>query len=240
MKVTKPISCIIIDDEFHAVKLLEDYVAKVSGLELLLSTTSALEALHFLNDQKVDLIFLDVQMPELTGIELMNVIKSTNTKVILTTAYSSYALDGYTHDIIDYLLKPITFERFLMAVNKAQKRVSIEITAPATSAAASPRYIFVKTEYRVQKVLLPAIFYIEGLGDYLTLHTSEGKILTLARMKMIEEILPDSFMRIHKSFIVNIDQIEFIEKGRIVINKEYLPIGDSYKEKVRKQLGLIS
>ncbi|NRF40332.1 LytTR family DNA-binding domain-containing protein [Pedobacter foliorum] len=238
MKTVNSISCVVVDDEFPAVKLLADYVQRSSGLELLLKTTSALEALGFINDNQVDLVFMDVQMPELSGMELMNIIKSSNTKVILTTAYSDYAVAGYEQDVVDYLLKPITFERFLMSVNKARARISNEKAITMQSQVAIPLYIFLKTEYRIQKVSLASIQYIEGLGDYINLHTTNGKILSLERMKNIEETLPPSFLRIHKSYIINIDQIDFIEKGRIIINKEYLPIGDSYKEKVKRHLGL--
>jgi len=239
MKSTNTISCVIVDDEFPAVKLLADYVEKTGGLELLLKTTSALEALNYLTENKVDLLFLDVQMPELSGMELINIIKNTSTKVILTTAYTAYAIDGYEHDVIDYLLKPITLERFLMSITKTRQRISTEKALTSTNLPPYPKHIFVKTEYRIQKVLLSSIQYIEGLGDYITLNTASGKILSLERMKNIEEILPSlNFLRIHKSYIINIDQIDYIEKGRIIINKEYLPIGESYKEKIRQQLGL--
>ncbi|WP_284445122.1 LytTR family DNA-binding domain-containing protein [Pedobacter sp. B4-66] len=238
MKTVNSISCVVVDDEFPAVKLLADYVQRSSGLELLLKTTSALEALGFINDNQVDLVFMDVQMPELSGMELMNIIKNSGTKVILTTAYTDYAVAGYEQDVVDYLLKPITFERFLMSVNKARARISNEKAITMQSQVATPLYIFLKSEYRIQKVSLASIQYIEGLGDYINLHTTTGKILSLERMKNIEETLPPSFLRIHKSYIINIDQIDFIEKGRIIINKEYLPIGDSYKEKVKHHLGL--
>lgn len=239
MKTASSLSCVIVDDEFPAVKLLTDYTEKTTGLELMLKTTSAIEAMSFISQNKIDLVFMDVQMPELNGIELMRIIKNSGTKVILTTAYTSYAMDGYEHDIIDYLLKPITFERFLVSVNKARTRISTEKTTTAAGRATPADYIFVKTEYRVQKVPLASIQYIEGLGDYITLHTSTGKILSLERMKNIEEALPTgSFLRIHKSYIINIGHIDYLEKGRIIINKEYLPIGESYKEKVKKQLGL--
>lgn len=237
MKTVNSISCVVVDDEFPAVKLLADYVQRSSGLELLLKTTSALEALSFINDNKVDLVFMDVQMPELSGMELINVIKNSGTKVILTTAYTDYAVAGYEQDVVDYLLKPITFERFLMSVNKARARISNEKVITMQGQVTTPLYIFLKTEYRIQKVSLASIQYIEGLGDYINLHTTAGKILSLERMKNIEETLPPSFLRIHKSYIINIDQIDFIEKGRIIINKEYLPIGDSYKEKVKQYLG---
>lgn len=239
MKSASAISCVVVDDEFPAVKLLADYVEKTTGLQLVLKTTSALEALSFISEHKVDLVFMDVQMPDLSGIELMNIIKNRDTKVILTTAYTEYAIDGYEHDIVDYLLKPVTFERFLIAAGKARTRISSERTTTAADYALPAQYIFVKTEYRIQKVLLASIQYIEGLGDYITLHTTGGRILSLERMKNIEAILPsDGFLRIHKSYIVNIAQIDFIEKSRIIINKEYLPVGESYKEKVKQRLGL--
>jgi two-component system, LytTR family, response regulator len=162
----------------------------------------------------------------------MNIIRQSRTKVILTTAYPEYALSGFEYDAIDYLLKPVTFERFLVAVNKARERISFRSLE-------APDHIFVKVEHRLQKVLFSSIFYIEGLGDYVILHTTAGKILSLERMKNMEEILPaGNFLRIHKSYIINIGQIDFLEKGRIIINKEYLPIGESYKEKVRQRLGL--
>jgi two-component system LytT family response regulator len=239
MKSANAISCVVVDDEFPAVKLLADYVEKTSGLQLLLKTTSAMEALSFISDHKIDLVFMDVQMPDLSGIELMNIIKNRDTKVILTTAYTEYAIDGYEHDIIDYLLKPITFERFLVSVNKARIRIGNEKALTTPGQTPPPDYIFVKTEYRIQKIPLASILYIEGLGDYITLHTTTGKILSLERMKNMEEILPSgSFLRIHKSYIINIGHIDFLEKGRIIINKEYLPVGESYKEKVKQQLGL--
>lgn len=239
MRLNNAISCIIVDDDFPAVKLLADYARKAGTLDLKLKTTSALEALRYLKDNQVDLIFLDVQMPDLSGMEVINIIKNTGTKVILTTAYTAYAIEGYEHDIVDYLLKPITLERFLLSVNKAAARINGDKAAAQTGQPVAPSYIFVKTEYRVQKVELAAIQYIEGLGDYVTLYTTSGKILSLDRMKNMEEILPSgSFIRIHKSFIINIGQIDFIEKNRIIINKEYLPIGESYKERVRQQLGL--
>lgn len=239
MKSVNTISCVIVDDEFQAVKLLSDYTEKTIGLTLLLQTTSALEALGYLKENEVDLVFMDVQMPELSGVELMAILKNTGTKVILTTAYTAYAIEGYENDVIDYLLKPITLQRFLVSVDKAKTRLTSEKALASQSQTGPLQHIFVKTEYRLQKVSLSSIKYIEGLGDYITFHTSGGKILSLERMKNIEEILPsDTFLRIHKSYIINIEQIDYLEKGRIIINKEYLPIGESYKEKVKQRLGL--
>ena len=239
MKSANSISCIIVDDEFQAVKLLADYVQKTIGLKLLFKTTSALEALSYLQKNEIDLVFMDVQMPEISGVELMRILKNTDTKVILTTAYTAYAIDGFENDIVDYLLKPITLERFLVAVNKTKIRLGNEKNLINKSHVTSLQYIFVKTEYRLQKVSLSSIKYIEGLGDYITLHTTNGKILSLERMKNMDEILPsNNFIRIHKSYIISIAQIDYLEKGRVIINKEYLPIGESYKEKVMLQLGL--
>jgi len=230
------IRCIVLDDEFLAVKLLSGYIEQTGGLGLALATTKATEAIAVIKKGLADLIFLDVQMPEITGIELMNITRNFDTKVILTTAYSQYALEGYEHDIIDYLLKPITFERFLTAVSKAKARLQ---TAPSNPSVNAHDFIFVKTEYRLQKVALADILYLEGLRDYIAFHTTTGKILSLERMKNMDELLPQSsFLRIHKSYLINIKNIDYIERGRIVINKEHLPIGETYKDAVRTKLGI--
>jgi len=225
-----PIRCIIVDDEPLAVALLADYVMKTPGLEIVLRTTHVLEALQAVQENKADLLFLDIQMPELTGIQFLKIIRN-RCKVILTTAYTQYALDGYEHDVADYLLKPITLDRFMIAVQKAKER----LITPARK----QDHIFIKTEYRVQRVDLAAIHYIEALRDYVAVHTGTGKILSLESMKHMEEMLPeDQFIRIHKSYIINCSRIDFLERGRVVIGKEYLPIGDTYKEKVKMKLGL--
>jgi len=242
MRSNPAIRCIILDDEFPAVQLLSDYVLKTAGLELALKTTSPTEAIAWIAENKADLIFLDVQMPELTGIEVMNIIRHSQTKVILTTAYAEYALAGYEHDIVDYLLKPVTFERFLIAAGKAKERLNLKATEVKNDSNPNnrPEFVFIKTEYRIQKILLSSILYIEALGDYIAFHTTtNGKILSLERMKNIEETLPkQDFIRIHKSYLINIHQIDYLERARIVINKEYLPVGDSYKEAVKQKLGL--
>jgi DNA-binding LytR/AlgR family response regulator len=236
MENKPPIRCIVLDDEFLAVKLISGYIQQTGGVELVLATTKATEAVTTIKSGAADLIFLDVQMPEITGIELMNITRNFDTKVILTTAYSQYALEGYEHDIIDYLLKPITFERFITAVSKAKARLQ---TAPSNPSVNTPDFIFVKTEYRLQKVALADILYLEGLRDYIAFHTTTGKILSLERMKNMDELLPQSsFLRIHKSYLINIKNIDYIERGRIVINKEHLPIGETYKDAVRTKLGI--
>ncbi|UAY57126.1 LytR/AlgR family response regulator transcription factor [Arachidicoccus terrestris] len=236
--MSKPLSFVIVDDEFQAIELLGDYVIKTPGTELLLKTTSALEALDFIQENQVDVLLLDIQMPEITGLELIDIIKNRNTKVILTTAYSEFAVDGFNQDVIDFLLKPITFERFLTSISKAKKRINIDSSISGASIETNLDYIFIKTEYRLKKIILSTVLYIEGLGDYITLYTTEGKTLSLERIKYMEEILPSCFLRIHKSYIININSIDFIEKNRIIIGKEYLPIGASFKEKVRIKLKL--
>jgi len=229
-----PIRCVVLDDEYLAVKLISGYVQRTIGLALALSTTNANEALAIIQQGQADLIFLDVQMPDITGIELMHLTRNDNIKVILITAYAQYALDGYEYDIVDYLLKPITYERFILAVNKAKARLH-----SSSQQHIAQDFLFIKTEYRLQKVALNSIMYLEALGDYIAFHTTGGKILSLERMKNRSELLPQkNFLRIHKSYIINIDHISFIERGRVVINKEYLPVGETFKETVRAKLGI--
>jgi two-component system LytT family response regulator len=231
----KPLRCLILDDENPAVQLLAEYVRKSPGLELVLASTKPAPVLELIAQEGADLLFLDIQMPELTGIEIMQIIGQGNTKVILTTAYEEFALAGYTYNVVDYLLKPITFERFSVAINKAKERFQIADTVPKLPVP----FIFVKTEYRIKKIEVASILYIEALGDYITLHLPDEKILSLERMKNIEAILPaDDFIRIHKSFIINIRHIDYLERGRVVINTNYLPIGEAYKDVVKLKLGI--
>jgi DNA-binding LytR/AlgR family response regulator len=238
------IRCIIVDDEPLAVALLADYVSKTPGLQTVLRTTHVLEALQAVQDDRADLLFLDIQMPELTGIQFMKII-GKKCKVILTTAYTQYALDGYEHDVVDYLLKPVTLDRFIIAIEKAKERIRPS-TPPAennpseVSAPARQDHIFIKTEYRIQRVSLSDISYIEALRDYVAIHIGAERILSLESMRHMEEILPDhQFIRIHKSYIVNRNKIDYLERSRVVVGKEYLPIGDTYKEKVKVKLGLL-
>jgi|SRR6185503_8757653 len=239
MTDSAPIRCIIVDDEPLAVALLADYVQKTPGLEVVLRTTHVLDALQAVQEDKGDLLFLDIQMPELTGIQFMKIIRR-RCAVILTTAYTQYALEGYEYDVVDYLLKPITLDRFMIAVEKARERLARaqENTTEAFSVRVRD-HLFIRTEYRIQRVDLASIYYIEALRDYVAIHMGTGKILSLESMKHMEELLPeDQFIRIHKSYIIHRNKIDFLERGRVVIGKEYLPIGDTYKEKVRVKLGL--
>ena len=225
------IRCIVVDDEPLAVKLLTDYIIKTWGLKLVLSTTHVLDALYAVQEGKADLIFLDVQMPELTGMQFIKIIRNA-CGVILTTAYNEYAVESYEHDVIDYLLKPVTFERFTAAAQKAKKRLH-DATDTATTPQQPVDHIFIKTEYRIQKLDFDKIFFIEAMRDYIAFHTPEGKILSLDSMKRMEDLLPlNQFIRIHKSYIINKSNIEFIERGKVVINGQYLPVGDTYRQRV--------
>jgi two-component system, LytTR family, response regulator len=222
------IRCIVVDDEPLAVELLADYLQKTPGMQVVLKTTHVLDALHSVQQGNADLLFLDIQMPELTGLQFMKIIRNA-CPVILTTAYAEYALEGYEYDVVDYLLKPVTFERFMAAVEKAKRR--LEQAAPKEMPQ-RVEHIFIKTEYRIQKIDLDDILYIEALRDYIAIHTAAGKILSLESLRNMEEILPAaSFIRIHKSYIIHQKKIEFLERGKVVINKQYLPIGDTYREK---------
>jgi len=242
MTIAKTISCVVVDDEPLALKLMADYVQKTPFLALKEQTSNPMRAIELVQQGGVDLLFLDIQMPELTGLQLMKII-GHKCKVILTTAYADYALDGYEFDVIDYLLKPVTFDRFLVAAHKARERLSTEpamvIQAPVAAVATTASYIFVKTEYKIQKIDLATILYMEGLRDYVAIHTTGGKILTLQSMKSFQEQLPESnFMRVHKSYLVALDKIQFIERNRIVIADNYIPIGETYQEEFQQRLNI--
>ena len=227
------IRCIVADDEPLAVQLLADYIEKTHGCELIFQSTHILQVAEFLKEHHCDLIFLDIQMPELTGIQFLKQINA-NCKVVFTTAYSEYALESYQFDVIDYILKPITYERFLASIDKFKRLVSA-----GEDFDNEPESIFIKTEYRIQQVNLSTVLFIEAKRDYLAFHTTEGKIMTLDSLRNMEQLLPSKkFIRIHKSYIINIGKIEFIERGKIVINQTYLPVGDYYKEHLSKIIRL--
>ena len=237
------IRCLIVDDEPLALHVLEDYISKMPFLQLVKATTNPIEALSLVQEKLVDLVFLDVQMPELTGIQFLR-IANGRAKVILTTAYSQYALEGYDLDVIDYLLKPIAFDRFYKAVQKAQTilRPAQAEPQPALPEPAQPKqqdllsdFIFVKTEHKIQKVYLNDILFIEGLKDYISIFTPVERIITLQNMKKMEDALPAKyFIRVHKSYIVSINKIDSIERSRIFIGEKIIPVGDTYRDEFFK------
>ncbi|TAH03074.1 MAG: DNA-binding response regulator [Sphingobacteriales bacterium] len=226
------ISCLVIDDEPLAIDILADYIAKIPSLTLVKTFENPLEALNLINQTKIDLVFLDVQMPQLTGIQFLNIAQG-KCKVILTTAYSQYAVDGFNLDVVDYLLKPIAFERFYKAVQKfidSQPIITNLISLPVPNSV-NTDFIFVKTEHKIQKIYTHQINYIEGLKDYISIYTPIERIITLQNIKKMEEILPSqNFMRVHKSYIIAINKIESIEKSRITIADKIIPIGDTFRE----------
>lgn len=226
----------IVEDEPLARNLITEYVSKVPYLNLVKACSGALEAMEVLRTNPVDLLFLDVQMPELTGIAFL---KSLQKKplVILTTAYSEYAIEGYELDITDYLLKPITFERFLKAVDKVNQRLSGGQTVADKPAETFPDFIFVKDGTKLVKIRWNDILYVEGLKDYVTIHTRTQKVISLQRLKALEEQMPaDKFIRVHNSFIVALDAIDSVHKDKIQIGQAHIPIGDTYKKSFREYI----
>ncbi len=217
-------TCIIIEDEPLALEKTKDFVIKVPFLQLSATFDNALTGLAYLNNNKVDILFLDINMDELTGIELLQSSKITS-QVIITTAYQEYALKGYELQITDYLLKPFAFNRFLQAVNKAQENIANR------NSDAQPEFIFVKTENRLEKIMLNEIVYIEGMRDYLRIHTVNKKLMTLQNFSEFEKLIPSSLVcRVHKSYMVALNKIESIERSRIKIADQMIPISETYKE----------
>lgn len=225
------ISCIIIDDEPLAVKLMESYVTKTPFLELKGAFTSGGQAFEFIQDNPVDLLFCDIQMPGLNGMDLSKMLPE-DTRIIFTTAFSQYAIEGFKVHALDYLLKPISYDDFLAAANHAKKVIDTERQS-GTDRTPPIRSIFVKTEYRLQQIELDSITFIEGLKDYVKIHLDDGSdpVLSLIRMKTLQEQLPkDRFVRVQKSYIVQLSKIEAIERSHIVIGKDRIPIGETYQE----------
>jgi two-component system, LytTR family, response regulator len=229
------IRCLVVDDEPLALDIIADYISKVPFLKLVKTTISAIEGLSLVQNDEVDLVFLDVQMPELTGIQFLKIING-KCDVILTTAYSQYALEGYDLDVTDYLLKPIAFDRFYKAAQKVlqKKQDNSPASSPTVEAPVQnnlSNFIFVKTEHKIQKIYLDDILYIEGLKDYISIFTKTERIITLQNMKKMEETLPSiSFVRVHKSYIIALDKIDSIERSRIQIRDKIIPVGDTYRD----------
>jgi DNA-binding LytR/AlgR family response regulator len=221
------LTCIAIDDEPLALEVLKKYIAKIYFLDLKGTFTDPFEAQKIMDASPVDILFLDIQMPDINGIEFSRIINKKNTAVVFTTAYSEYAVEGFNVDAIDYLLKPIEYDRFLKAVYKAKEYVDY-----LTSQELQDGYIFVKSDYQMVKVQLKEVIYIEGLDDYIKIYLQGGKsILTLMTLKMIAQKLPPrEFIRAHRSYIVPISKIEHISKSKIRIGDKEIPIGVSYNE----------
>lgn len=227
------ISCIVVEDEPLALKRTMEYIEKIPYLDLLQSFDNGFEAIGFLREQHVDLIFLDIKMDELTGIQLLESLEN-KPYVIVTTAYSEYALKGYELNVTDYLLKPFTIERFIQAVEKVTSQ--IDRTPDNTR-----DFFFVKSDYRIEKIFYSNILFIEGMRDYRNIQTENKKILTLQTFGDLEKDLPKSlFCRVHKSFIVPLNKIDLIERNRIKIKDKLIPISETYKADFYKLIGFNS
>lgn len=230
-----PLKCIIVDDEELARTLLENYISKLPNLELVAKCKNPLEAMTILQTEKIDLIFLDIQMPELTGVEFLKTL-AKKPMVVLTTAYPDYALEGYALDVVDYLLKPFGLDRFMQAVNKAMARRPVA-SAPVTTSEAIKKYLLVKSEHKVYKIYYEDIQYIQSMREYVAYYTPDGRILSLGALKSLEKELPeDQFIRIHKSYIVPIHKIKTLEGNLLHIGTEKLPIGAMYKDAVLEKV----
>jgi DNA-binding LytR/AlgR family response regulator len=242
------IRCLAVDDEAYATKIIADYIAKIPFLELVGTTTSAIGALTQVQQGGIDLVFLDIQMPDLTGIQFLKLCGG-KCKVILTTAYPEYALEGYEHDVVDYLLKPIAFDRFLKAAQKAYNLLQpVQAATPAAapmssiqpidiqadnSGQASGNYIFFKgdSKNKFLRVNYDDVLYIEGLKNYISIFTGQQRLVTYQTLRDLEEQLPQPpFYRVHKSYIVSVNKIRMIDGNLIYINDQTIPIGETYRD----------
>lgn len=234
------ISCVIVEDEPMARKLLEQYVAKTPSLELMAALSSSLEALAFLQENKPDLLFLDVQMPELTGIGLLKIMQH-KPYVVLTTAYSEYAIESFELDVADYLLKPITFERFLQSVRKITDRIIALGNTPSPKSstdAATPEksdFLFVKDGTKSVRINFADIQFIEGMKDYVRIHTPERKVTTLQSLKYLVKALPATdFIRVHHSYIVGVNWIQEVQRDDVMVGGNLIPVSDTYRGGVKE------
>lgn len=225
------IKCIAIDDEPLALEQISAYIEKTPFLECIALCQSAYEAIDILNSNEIELMFVDINMPDLSGMDFVKSLQK-RPEIVFTTAYSEYAIEGFQVDALDYILKPISYSGFLKAANKAQKLFELKQRQPETLQT-TPECLFVKSEYKLVRIMLSDIKYIESANEYIQIHLmNDAPVSTLIRLKVIEEQLPkEKFMRVHRSFIVNLDKVKVIDRNRIVFdNKVHIPIGDQYKE----------
>jgi two-component system, LytTR family, response regulator LytT len=231
------INVIAIDDEPLALQLIAGYIEKTPGLKLVGKFENPLAAAGFIYGTNVELIFIDIQMPDLNGIEFTRSMQK-GPKVIFTTAFEKYALEGFKLEIVDYLLKPFSYEEFLTSVHKAERLIRLEKNKPE-KIETNNDFLFLKSDYKIKRINFNDILYIEGLKDYVKVYTQNvpKPVISLTSLKLLETKLPaDKFMRIHRSFIVNLQKIDTIERSRIIFGKAYLPVGDQYREKFQEYL----
>jgi two-component system LytT family response regulator len=228
-------TCIAIDDEPKALEVIERYCQKISLASLKATFREPLKAIEFLNREKVDLIFLDINMPDISGMQLLQTL-SPRPLIIFTTAYSQYAVESYELNALDYLLKPVTFERFLMAINKAAAALSSKNTTGMDEDAA----VFIKSGPQTHRVKVSEILYLEKNGNYITVHLKDGNILIRENMGDIFDLVPAAdFIRVHKSYVVGIRHISMIEVHQLIVNGEKIPIGSTYRDSLRDRLGIM-
>jgi len=226
--------CIIADDESGAVEILTHYVIKTDGLELVGTFRDSIEALSFLADNEVDLVFLDINMPRLDGMRLAGLIRDRDTLVIFCTAYAEYAVESYEKGTLDYLLKPISYERFLAAVEKANRR-SVPDKPPDQDGKKSPRTMFIKSGPRLHQIKIDELLFMEKQDHYVVFHTPEGEILSRMNMTDLLESLPaGEFVRVHRSFVVAVDKIDTVETHHVKIASRKIPVGDNYRDDLLK------
>lgn len=225
---------IAVDDEPLALEVIQRFADKIPSLDLLKSFQNPIEASEFLREESVDLIFLDIQMPDLTGMQFIQTL-AERPLIIFTTAYSEYAVDSYEMDAVDYLLKPVLFDRFYKAVNKALLQKQAIEALEESGSENGKDFLFIKSDTRFFRVNLSDILFIEGMRDYIAVHTPKQRILTLMSMtNMLKKLPEDRFMRVHKSYIIGLDHITLIQHNRVIINDKEIPISSSYKESFLK------
>ncbi|UOG74379.1 LytTR family DNA-binding domain-containing protein [Hymenobacter tibetensis] len=232
----RPLTCAIVDDEPLALSVLADYCAHVPFLRLKGKFQDALAAVEFLQDTPVDLVFLDIQMPRLTGMQLAQLLPTPAPRIVFTTAHAEYAAESYELPALDYLLKPIRFERFVQAAHRA--RVALQpVSVPAEPTDTANEALFIRQDNRLRRVMVSDVYYAEGQKEYLMLYTAAGKMLTLQSFRGLEELLPPGrFVRIHKSYLISLRHLEFVERTRVQVHGTSLPIGETYREGLLEQL----
>ena len=229
------LNCLIIDDEPIARKGLEEHVQEIEFLRCIASCENALKASTYLNEQKIDLLYLDIHMPKVTGIDFLKSLKNPPL-TILTTAYSDYALEGYTLDVIDYLVKPITFERFLKASQKAMEFFQLKTNAASYNTSRAD-YFFVRCDRKFEKVFFRDVSYVEGLQNYAVIHLHDRKLITYITLSSLENQLPkDEFLKVHKSFLISVPHVQAIEGDEIIIDDTRIPISRNLREQVTQQI----
>lgn len=229
------IKCLVVDDEPLAVQLLEDYISQTDFLQLVHKCYHAMDALRFIKMQPVDLLFMDINMPKLTGMEMVSLLPASQA-VIFTTAYSEYAVQSYEKNAVDYLLKPITFERFMRAATRAEKLISGERTISTGIDSPDSSAVFIKSGKSLVKLALEKILFIEGMKDYVTFHTADEKLVAYKRMKELEESLPTNFLRVHNSYIINLRFVDKYEDSHVTISSARIPVSEKYRDQFLERI----